>query len=68
MTTKQAQHLVPGDRVQTLLGVHQVLEVDTGSAGEPGTTSGLVSYFMRNTITGQVVFRRSMPEWKVETV
>lgn len=62
MATKQAQHLVPGDRVQTLLGVHQVEYVHAVS------DSDLIEYGMMHTRGDQIIIRRSMPEWKVKIV
>ena len=62
MTTKQAQHLEPGDRVQTLLGQHTVQYI------KPIDSSGLIEYGMLHTGGNQMIIRRSMPEWKVEIV
>lgn len=62
LTTKQAQHLAPGDRVQTLLGVHQVLRAEKLSV------SGNIEYWLDDPEHNQIIVRHSMPEWKVEIV
>ena len=60
MTTKQAQHLEPGDRVQTLLGVLSVHSV------YPDHSYGFIEYWLDDPAHNQIIVRHSMPEWKVE--